>query len=543
MKATAKPRPRLKLSAVFYRLADRPAVRQTVFCILLLAVCLCLSAVSVGGQALPLAACILPCVLFFPEALFAAVGGIAGYALCWGLEGGLEQISVTLLIFAACGIFRDTAFSESDWFFPFLCGSLSAVIGFVFVLEAGFTALSLVLFVTKILLSVGCPMAYRRLLAKGWQIPLPRRPGREFAPPDTGGQLRRVSRVFAMLHSELADLPPVACQSEISGIYDYTAEQVCRMCVNNHLCWEQEAETTYRQLCQAAQPIMQRGTAVREDFPQEFVRRCCHTEGFITAVNQELDASRYKRQLRNRLQEGRQILANQYLFLSRFLGRMADDVGKPAHTQAQFVPDFSVSSVCRAGGTVSGDRGASFQDRWCNYYVLLCDGMGSGKAAGEESGKAVRTLTGLLESGVAPDTAMEILNGFYVLQESSVFSTVDLLQVSLQSGNAVLYKWGAAPSYLREGDTVRKIGTASPPPGLCAQSEYTAEQFRLSLQNGETLVLVSDGAFGEETEQRVSGFRGSTTRELAQYLIAGAAPDAQDDATAAVIRLRPSFPM
>lgn len=542
MKSPTKTHTRLRPSVLFFRLAEQPFVRQGVFCTALLLVCLCLSAVSVGGQALPLAACILPCVLFFPEAIFAAVGCIAGYVLCWGFGAGLEQIAVTVLIFAACGIFRDSAFSENNWFFPFLCCALSGVIGFIFVLEAGFSLLSVTMFATKLLLSLGCPMAYRKLLARGWQVTLPSRPGRDAPPPDSAGQLRRVSRVFAMLHSELTDLPPVACQSEISAIYDFTAEQVCRMCVNNHICWEQEAESTYQHLCQASEPIMQRGTAVREDFPMPFVQRCKHMEGFITAVNQELDASRYKRQLRNRLQEGRHILANQYLFLSRFLGRMADDMGKSAQYPAQYLPEFYVSSACRHGGGISGDRGASFQDRWSNFYVLLCDGMGSGKPACEESGKAVRTLTGLLQSGVMPDTAMEILNGFYVLQESSVFSTVDLLQVNLCNGNAVLYKWGAAPSYLKVGESVKKIGTASPPPGLCAQSEYTAQQFKLSLSNGETLVLVSDGAFGEESEKRVAGFRGSTARDLAQYLIAGISNDCDDDITAAVVRLRPSFP-
>lgn len=542
MKGVTKPHFRPQVRTLFYRLTEQPTVRQIMFCLLLTVVCLCLAAVSVGGQALPLAACVLPCVLFFPEAIFAAVGCMAGYFLCWGLGGGLEQMALTVLLFTACGIFRDTLFSENEVFFPLLCSSLSAVLGIVFLFADGFSLGSIAMFVTKALLALAAPMAFRKLLARGLRFSLPRRVRTETAPPDTSSQLRRVSRVFAMLHSELSDLPPVACQSEISGIYDYTAEQVCRMCVNNHLCWEQNAEATYHGLCQAAVPIMQRGTAVREDFPADFVQRCTHMEGFITAVNQELDASRYKRQLRSRLQEGRQILANQYLFLSRFLGRIADDVGKPPQGTAQYTAEFAVSSACRDGGTVSGDRGASFRDYRNHFYVILCDGMGSGSAACAESSKAVRTLTGLLESGVAPDTAMELLNGFYVLQENSVFSTVDLLQVNLQNGTAILFKWGASPSYLKTGDGVREIGTASPPPGFCVASEYTAEQMKLSLQSGETLVMVSDGAYGEETAQRIAGFRGSTSRELAQYLIAGAAANAQDDLTAAVIRLRPSFP-
>ena len=351
--------------------------------------------------------------------------------------------------------------------------------------------------------------------------------------------LRKISKVFAMMHRELTGPAKVASQSEIADVYDATAETVCRLCVRSHICWEQEAERTYEDLCAAAAPILQRGSAVREDFPPAFSESCCHMEGFITAVNQELEANRCRRQLRNRLRESRGILASQYLFLSRFLGRLADEGSKPPTTRTAFTPEFAVSTACRPGASVCGDRGASFRDRWNHFYVLLCDGMGTGEQAARESGRAVRTLTGLLESGVAPDSAMELLNGFYVLQENSAFSTVDLVQIDLTTGTGVLYKWGAAPSYLKSGETVKKIGTASPPPGLSVGSEHTAEQLKLSLKDGETLIMVSDGAFGEATEQRAAHFRGSGARELAGYLIAGLREHSEDDLTAAVLSLLP----
>lgn len=359
------------------------------------------------------------------------------------------------------------------------------------------------------------------------------------AAPEAELPLRRISRVFAMMHRELSGVAPVACASELSDVYDFAAEAVCRMCVRSEFCWKTNAAQTYEDLCAAGVPILQRGSAVREDFPAAFAENCRHMEGFITAVNQELDRSRCRRQLRNRLQESRRILASQYLFLSRFLGRLAEDAKKPPQPNAAFVPEFAVSSACRPGSAVSGDRGASFRDRWNNYYVLLCDGMGSGEEAAQESGRAVRTLTGLLESGVAPDTALEILNGFYVLQEASVFSTVDLLRVNLTSGAGALYKWGAAPSYLKCGETVKKIGTVSPPPGLSVGSDHAAEQLKLSLKDGETLIMVSDGAFGEATEQRAAHFGGTGVRELATYLVAGLREHSEDDLTAAVLRLVP----
>ena len=164
--------------------------------------------------------------------------------------------------------------------------------------------------------------------------------------------------------------------------------------------------------------------------------------------------------------------------------------------------------------------------------------MGTGAEARQESDRAVHMLSGLLEAGVAPDAAMELLNGYYVLQEHTVFSTVDLLQLSLATGTGVLYKWGAAPSYRKSEDGVEKIGTASPPPGYSVESHHTAEQFKLSLRGGETLVLLSDGACSAETEGRITGFQGGTVRDLAGYLAAGAGSEGEDDLTAIVLRLR-----
>jgi len=66
---------------------------------------------------------------------------------------------------------------------------------------------------------------------------------------------------------------------------------------------------------------------------------------------------------------------------------------------------------------------------------------------------------------------------------------------------------------------------------------HAPEQYKLSLRNGEMLILLSDGAGGEETEGIIAGFSGDSPRELAALLIAGAA--AIDDMTAVVLSLRP----
>lgn len=618
---------------------------------------LLLSAVPLGERPLPLAASLVLALEFFPYSLLAALGATSGAVLLWPWALALEPVTVTVLCFAAAGLFHDAGLRESERFAATLGVGLSAAVGFVFLLDQGFTAQNLAFFAAKLLTAALAPVLCRRAvrkrqpaalwsaglclflgLASLWQpvsvylavgfgyaaaiatgrldilptllcglgldltaaLPcpmcapmagaallcrvLPRKrpldcalcfaavgaawqlfcgvlspplllacllgsalgvvlppltlPASEpaFPAPETAPPLRKAAQVFASLYQALSAVSPEKAETEIAAVYDAAAETVCRHCVKNRRCWEQDADRTYADLCEAAAPMLQRGCAVREDFPARFAAECCHMEGFLTAVNQELERSRSRQQLRNRLQESRRVLAGQYLFLSRFLSTLAEEPRKKPRRPA-FRPEFAVSGVCRSGEFVSGDRGASFRDRWNHFYVLLCDGMGSGSMASRKSGQAVHTLTGLLEAGVAPDTALEMLNGFYILQEDSSFSTVDLLQLDLVSGLGVLYKWGAAPSYLKQEQRVETLGACDPPPGVEIARTHPSQQ-RLSLREGQTLIMVSDGAFGDETLRRAGSFRGSGAKDLAGYLVQNR-EDAADDATAAVVRLLP----
>ena len=333
----------------------------------------------------------------------------------------------------------------------------------------------------------------------------------------------------------LAREQPVISAIQLNEVYDYAAEQVCRCCVRRSLCWEEESEATYRDLCRAGEAILLRGTALRDDLPERFAERCRHTEGFLTAVNQELDAQRSRIREERRFEEGRQVAAAQYQTMARLLRKAAE----PGSSEPlRYIPELAVGTASRAGNPVSGDRGATCRDRFGRFYVLLCDGMGTGAEARAESDQAAHLLAALLEAGVNADSAMDLLNGFYVLRKTTVFSTIDLLRLDLRSGKGELFKWGAAPSYLRREGGVEKIGTAAPPPGCGVGPSHRPGRCELSLRDGETLVMVSDGAYGEETERLLAGFSQGTVRDLASCLITLGEADAADDRTAVVLRLR-----
>ena len=100
-----------------------------------------------------------------------------------------------------------------------------------------------------------------------------------------------------------------------------------------------------------------------------------------------------------------------------------------------------------------------------------------------------------------------------------------------------LYKWGAAPSYLLSDGVAEKIGTAGTPPGLSVtQCRETVD--KLSLRRGQTLVMLSDGVDGEAVARRAKDLTGETAAELASQVLQFGRGSGQDDATAAVIRLR-----
>lgn len=459
-------------------------------------------------------------------AFAAMLGACGGYVLFWGWELAMEPLALALSCFAGAVIFRRIPSSRTA-----LAAGLCAAVGALFLLDTGVSFLPLLRLALGTIVSAGTPRFYERLLTGEPAEGLRAAPKQRQALPAG----KAAEKALRTMHGVLAREDPVIQPQQLAEVYDCAAERVCRCCVRNAQCWEQNAEDTYRDLCAAGEAIVQRGAALREDLPERFAARCCHTEGFLTAVNQALDEQMTRRREERRRAEGRRVAAGQYLALERLLAVLA----RPAPTTPlRYVPELAVGSACKIGNEISGDRGATCRDRFGCFYVLLCDGMGTGPAARSESDRAARLLTAFLETGLEADTALEFLNGFYVLRKDAAFATLDLLKLDLRSGEGVLYKWGAAPSCLRRGAGVEIIGTATLPPGLEAGEGRVPGQYGLSLKEGETLVMVSDGAWGEETSRRLSEFTEGSVRDLASCLITLGESDASDDRTVVVLRLR-----
>ena len=239
-----------------------------------------------------------------------------------------------------------------------------------------------------------------------------------------------------------------------------------------------------------------------------------------------------------RQSEYRAAMVQQYQFLGDFLRQLADDLPRRGQRpRAWFRAEAAARS--RSKELSNGDRCLAFPGPECRYYVLLCDGMGTGLGAAQEGQSAISLLRQMLTAGFPAAHALRTLNSILALRGSAGAVTVDLAELYLDTGHATLYKWGAAPSWLLRRGSAEKIGTATPPPGLSVtESRETVE--KLSLRRGEALVLLSDGVDGEGISRRSDLTPDMPPGELAAKILEHGRGKQMDDATAAVIRLRPA---
>lgn len=238
------------------------------------------------------------------------------------------------------------------------------------------------------------------------------------------------------------------------------------------------------------------------------------------------------------------------LALSQSLGApmRVEEQGEDYLALVQQEPLMAVAGVAarkKDGETVSGDAGTYFKREDGTLYVLLCDGMGSGPQANRESTLALRLLEQFLQAGVETEHALVTLSSALALrgEEAGGFTTVDLLQIDLFTGEGALYKLGAAPTYIRKGDTVRRVGGSSLPAGLPAGEFSTPDRIPVHLSPGDYVLMVSDGITGTEDDrwlrERLAAFQGESPKELAGELVTHSPQGATDDRTAMVVRISP----
>ncbi len=363
----------------------------------------------------------------------------------------------------------------------------------------------------------------------------------------------------------------------VARIFDRAADAVCIRCKNKNRCWNAEYLDTLSAMNDATHAMVAKGSLSVGDLPGHFREKCSDLPAFVAAVNGELRGLAYRRQLRTRLSENRNVAWAQYTDMAQVLGRLADELGSingadsaaerrlirylrsldidaeaavyrdgggrlhaviesgrltPLTRSPDYLEKLSaaagvrlcqpedagegssrltlleaeplavsvgIASLKKRGEAVNGDKGSYFKTDAGVLCVLLSDGMGCGDEAAKDSQQVVSILEKFLRAGVDPAVAMKILNSVMLLRGGGSwgFATVDLMCVDLFSGEACFYKYGAAPSYVKNGKSIRRIKGETLAAGLRAGEGIAPDIVRMRLRPGSLAVIASDGVLAD----------------------------------------------
>ena len=168
-------------------------------------------------------------------------------------------------------------------------------------------------------------------------------------------------------------------------------------------------------------------------------------------------------------------------------GALMKFVSKPKYSA-----DVSLRQIKSDEAEISGDSTASFTTENYKKYIIIADGMGSGKKAMQESRATLRLLREFLMAGFEAETAIEMINSSLCLKmESEMFSTIDLLCIDLIYGTAEFYKIGAAESLISRSGNIETVFSVSMPAGIVSDIKPQGQIKRV--YGGDMIVMMSDG--------------------------------------------------
>lgn len=159
-----------------------------------------------------------------------------------------------------------------------------------------------------------------------------------------------------------------------------------------------------------------------------------------------------------------------------------------------FAVETGIAHAAKGGALVSGDCYSTIELGAGKYAIAISDGMGNGERAFLESNETLVLLQKILQSGIEEKVAIKSVNSVLSLRTTDeIFSTLDLAMIDLQDANVKFLKIGSSPSFIKRGETIKKIEASNLPMGII--QDFEVEVVSDQLKSGDILVMMSDGVF------------------------------------------------
>lgn len=360
-------------------------------------------------------------------------------------------------------------------------------------------------------------------------------------------QLRTVAKAVCDLADGVTFTPRRAENSEQKEVFDTVMARVCRGCRLERNCRKKDNWKTYDIMQELWKTMETDGFCDHTNMPRMFGQVCMRSESFLSEFRHAYEMYKQNALYRGEALSGRDIMARQYGEISNVINMLSHEVENGAE-ERESAEKYRVSVFAqqepKQGQAVCGDTLIHFA-KGGKYYVILCDGMGCGEAALAESRLTARLFTEFLKAGFEKETAVNMINSALALKaDKESFSTVDLLEINLETGVCEFLKIGSAQSFLKTKSDIEVISSKALPIGILESVEVTAEQ--RALKNNDMILMVSDGV-GEagsgvlknEWIKKMIMLENRDDNELAKLILVGAKARMlfSDDITSVVIRI------
>ena len=187
-----------------------------------------------------------------------------------------------------------------------------------------------------------------------------------------------------------------------------------------------------------------------------------------------------------------------------------------------------------------------FNEKQGKYFVILCDGMGYGENALPISRLTVRLFSEFLRAGFRKETAVNLINSTLALKaDKESFSTVDILEIDMETGVCEFLKIGSAQSFIKTKASIEEISSKALPVGILENVEVETQE--RMLKNNDIVMMVSDG-IGEagdgvmknEWIKKMMLLENRNDSEILHLVLEGAKMRSRvsDDMTGIIIRIK-----
>ena len=148
-------------------------------------------------------------------------------------------------------------------------------------------------------------------------------------------------------------------------------------------------------------------------------------------------------------------------------------------------------SLPKKGENVCGDNFVYGKITGNKYMAILSDGMGCGESAAIQSETATELMHQFTNAGFNKNNAIDMINSALMLKNPESFATIDAVILDLFSAKAEFIKAGANTTYIKSGNSLKKISSSSLPVGIINNTK--AESFEYKVKSGDIIIMISDG--------------------------------------------------